>query len=442
MWFCPECYRQYYKRAACPCESPSAKRVAFSAPGEFPLLCGHLTLLDNTPPLRKLLEGLCDGPLLYPSDSSTKSRCCCWRHKANTVWGWQASSEKLPPVGAASDNDVTTSLLRIIMDTGVMLIDAPQSTPLFLAHYSRNRIKNSTPPALGLLIDRLQWVFTLALERKRAIALFDPASSTSVEDRSRLAAMSEAFNVFTERTDALRWLLQKGISSQTFRSTPLHQVGEASTKPGASAAPGMLKLDEKPRTPELGLIDLGGTAARQLLARIHRETYLATINNEKDDDDKLIKLPGVRGSLSRLQTSSTTKNLRYGLIQELRDGHLTPGASVPSWTGHRVRWWWIGTERFALALRESLNSRKFDSLILGVGDSRFFGERELVSFLNRIWQGCCKPDALVVARHVNTDLLRWVRNEFPQTPEFPDSWNGGMHALDVALRAAQKRLSV
>ncbi len=346
-------------------------------------------------------------------------------------------------MGAAPDNDVITSLLRIIPHTGLMLIDAPQSTPLFHAHYARNKIKESTPPSLGLIIDRLQWVLRLTTDRKRAIALFDAASCVSAEDRSRLAAMSEAFDVFTERADAFRWLLQKGLqSSHTFRSTPLYQVSEPSTKPDATAAPGMLKLNEVAKTPQVGLIDLGGTAARQLLARIHRETYLAAINSDSDQDDKLVSLPGIRGSLSRLQASSTKKNLRYGLIQELRNGHLTPGSSVPSWTGQRVRWRWIGANRFGLALRESLNSRKFDSLILGVGDSRFFGERELVSFLHRVWQGCCRPAALVLAEHVNVDLLRWVRSEFPKTPEFPDSWEGGMHALDVALRAAQKQLTV
>ena len=437
MWFCPECYLEYDKH--CACQASSAPRVAFSAPGEFPLLVGHLTLLDNTPSPRKLLQDLCDGPLLY---ASTKSRCCCWRHRANTLWAWQARAEDLPLVGAASDNAVTTSLLRIILDTGLLLIDAPQATPLFFAHYARNQPRASTPPALGLLIDRLQWTFSLARERKRAIALFDAASSTSAEERSRLASMSEAFNVFTDRADAFRWLLENGRSSRTFRSTPRYQVSKPNSDRSANSTPGLLKTDGVAKVPQIGLIDLGGTAARQMLARIHRETYLASINNETDDDSQLVNLPGVRGSLSRLQSSSTTKNLRYGLINELRNGHLTPGASVPSWMGQRVRWWWVGTDRFALSLREALNSRKFDSLILGIGDSRFFGERELALYLSRTWRGCHEPAALVVAQNVNADLLRWVRYEFPETPELPDSWEGGMHALEMALRVAQKRLSV
>jgi hypothetical protein len=372
------------------------------------------------------------------------------RHKANTLWVWQSNADNLPPVGVvprAEEARHTTSLLRILPHSGLLLIEAPEPTPLFLAHYARNKKKGQALPTLGVIIDRLQWVFTLSSSRKRAIALLDPASSTTVEERGRLQLMSEVFNVFTDREDALRWLLHQGTESpENLRTTPRDYVTVTDAKAGASAAPETLKLKEtsakssKPSKPMVGVVDVGGTAGRKLLARIHREAYLASINGKSDSGDGVITLRRSR-LLSRLRAGTSVKSLSFGLTQELRDGHLSPGTEVPTWTGERMRWWWLGAEPFTLALNEKLAVKKFDSLILGVGDSRFFGERELAALLERLWEGSCRPSAIVRADHVNPDLLRWVRNEFPRTPEFSDSWEGGMQALDVALRVAQKRSS-
>jgi hypothetical protein len=254
--------------------------------------------------------------------------------------------------------------------------------------------------------------------------------------------MSEVFEVFTDRSKALRWLLKHGMQpSQTFRATPRYQITETSAEPVVSNTLKLRKQTEANPLALVGLVDIGGTAGRQLLARIHRETYLAEIAARPRDETGLVNLPGSRRSLIRLRAGTAVKSLRYGHLQEELDGHVVPGCSIPQWTGERLRWWWLGAESLALALHEAYAPKKFHSLILGVGDSRFFGDRELASFLERYWQGSCRPAAIIRADTVDSDLLRWVRNEFSNTPEFPDSWDGGMRALDVAFRAAQRQLS-
>ena len=444
MLFCPECYSQYRKRERCACEAPFSKHIMFCAPGELPLVCGHLTSLDDTPRPNDLLEQICDGPLLHPAGSSTQSHCCCGRHKANTFWVWQGNSENLPPVGTVPQHEKTplkTLLFRIMPVTGLLLIEAPQSTPLFLAHFARNKIKGSAPTDFSVIIDRLRSVFEFSAPRKRAIALLDPASSSSSEDRKRLAVMSESFSVFADRAEAFRWLLNQGLqSSGNFRCVPRdHVTTDVNLGAREPANPNPSKVTKIAALPLVGLVDIGGIAGRQLLARIHRETYRAKVTAEPDDPS--VALPGSRWSLGRLRAGSTAKKLNYGHIHELRNGHLAPGSSVPTWHGERVRWRWLGVEPFTLALQDASTMKNYDSLIIGLGDSRFFGQRELASLLEQIWRGSCLPAAVIRADRVNPDLLRWLRNEFPRTPEFPDSWDGGMQAVETALRAATRRPS-
>ncbi len=456
MWLCPECYSSVPQGAGCACAGSysGVQHVMLGAPGESPVMIGHLRLLDSTPRLWRLLEGICDGPRRYPDHTEPEARSVCWRHKGRTVWAWQENAENLPQTGSRPEpgKPSSVSLLRAMAMTDLWLIEAPQPTPLFRAHYARNRERNAEPPEFAGIIDRLQWSFSLSTTRRKAIALLDPDNGAGDEDRVRLAGESATFKVFEKREEALQWLLEKALyvyqppqPSLSRRDDGLEE--EAETKADRSPSSRLSSVEDESENAEqqpapdlVRVADVGGSAGRRLMARLHQETWVA-MRDSANKKNASVALPGGSWFGHKFWAYPTEQGLSYGRVHQLRKGEPPPGSSVPPWEGRAKRWWWW-TQEFAVRLEENPPAEDGGPLIIGVGPSRLFGERELADLLERMWSGKWFPAAIIRHEQANKDLLRWVRDEFPQTPEFPDSRTGAMRALESALRMARLRTFV
>ncbi len=549
IWFCPVCCSLGAPGAACVCGGShrDLQRVLLGAPGEIPVMLGHLALLDRTPHPVRLLEGICDGPRRYPDQVSSEPRCGGWRHRGRTLWMWQERLEDLPLAGGLPQGGESSSamaLLRALAATSLLLIEAPQQTPLFRAHYARNkRVFAETesfgdqtvaiapaPPECSEVVDRLQWSFSLSTPRRRFIALLDPERETGEEERLRLKDLSAAFGVFERREEALRWLLEQAPAVSEHPMPSLHrrlvaaeeaakqaareraeekarekaekraQEKKAKKKGATKSRPWSSRLlltaatgnDEKSgengdgkkaRRPDLVRVaDVGGSVGRHLLARLHLQTWLQTqaaakkkeeeADEEKESfvdqlvnllpawakkqavelvaavssafpqreekNNKPVELPGNHWFGAGLWATPTAEGLYYGRIHQLRQGEPPPSSPAPSWSGHTARWWW-SKQPFAIELEENAPADDGGPLIIGVGQLRLFGERELAELLERLWRGQRFPATIIRHERADANLLRWVRSEFPQTPEFTDSWEGGMRAVETALRLARQR---
>ena len=448
VWFCPDCFSAR-RENTCGCSAlATSPRVGLSAPGEEPLLLGHLTILDDTPGPAELLDGLCDGPRLYPKRSSD-SPSASWRHGARTVWLWQKNAETLPtPVAATSEgfNAPDVSLLRILGATSVLLMECPQRTPLFLAHYARNRNAHPAPPEVSQLIDQLQAAWELCGARVSALALLDPSGGSGREDRERLRNECAQFKVFNRRDEAIRWLMERLPSASQQRSIipppaperlarlPARSVGLSPYRPYRQSKE--KRIEEAKPLDVVRVADLGGSVGRHLLARLHAETLNAS---ERAGDARRVRLQGgSHRAVSSLWALPSAEGLQYGRLQRLRNGEPAPGAPVPAWLGSLASWWG-GEQMFSLQLNGSSPTETAGPIIIGVGRSRFFGEGDLSDLLDTLWYGGSRPAAIIRHEKADTTLLRWVRNELPSTPEFTDGWKGGLRALDQALRAAAQR---
>ena len=93
-------------------------------------------------------------------------------------------------------------------------------------------------------------------------------------------------------------------------------------------------------------------------------------------------------------------------------------------------------------LEEDRPTGQAGPIIIGVGPSQLFGEGELTGLLERLWENKNFPVAVICHAQADQTLLRWVKHEFPQLPEFPDTWAGGVCALETALRQARQRTLV
>jgi hypothetical protein len=387
------------------------------------------------------------------------ARCGCWRHRAQTVWVWQQSAECLPAPGAYPATDLSpeiVALLRALATTGLLLIEAPQSAPLFHARFARNKRKSPTPPAFARIIDRLQLASSLCNLRGRAIALLDQGNDTTGEDRARLSEMSSDFGVFARHEDAMRWLLEKAPLLAARFASLLHRQAPSpkkATVKKSGVAPGTLfpasETEECDPAPDpqhelVRLADLGGSVGRHMLARLHLATWRAMQAKARG---KKIALPAVRWSgIKLLADCANDEGLRYGRVQQLRehvrDGAPVAGSFVPAWSGYMTRWW-RGAREIKVELEGTSAAGAADkaySLVIGVGTSRLFGERDLAELLEKIWRVRLLPAAIISHEEADEKLLRWVRREFPQAREFPDSLGGGMRALEAAFQAAHEHL--
>ena len=77
-------------------------------------------------------------------------------------------------------------------------------------------------------------------------------------------------------------------------------------------------------------------------------------------------------------------------------------------------------------------------VILGVGPYRTFGEPALLAFVERVWEGGYTPCAIIAHQQCDSRLLQWASCEFPVLPSFPDSWEGNLAAIRLALLTALK----
>lgn len=429
---CPDCHALVSRDPVCACGTalPHGCRTG------LPAAClAWLSLLDQRRQAWPMLGRRCEGPRLYPRDLAQARSTACLRQRGRTLWAWLETPEALPPAGHANPSQTHLSMLRAIALSRLVLLEAPQPTPLFRAHYARLPHRPSQPPALAHVLDRLEAAWSLTRTYPHAVALVDRRGSTP-EDRERLQHACDEFEAFGESEPALVWLLDRVPGAIV---EPPESDADATARPAGSppaAHEGTRHAGAVAGHGVVRIADVGGSCGRHLLARLHEET--SRLYDQRPEARRRASSVGpVRlGPLIRAWPLATGEGLRWGRVQRMRNGEPPPGEDLPGWSGSVSAW--RGHRPFVVELDDGPLTRAPAALIVGVGPSRLCGEGALVDVLETVWSATRVPAAVIRHRRADKALIQWVTHEMPHVPQFPDTWEGNLQALSTAFRLARK----
>jgi hypothetical protein len=414
-WLCPQCVTRSAQAGRCLCGG----RFMLAAPPNKPaMFIGHLVLLKDAPSPDGLLSEMFDGITRFGWHSSDWQIVC--KHRSNLpVWMWQTCLAALPSFSdlkRAREKLRTALLLRALAETRLLLLNAPEPTPIFQARYAR-MFGAQEAPSFGELVDRLHHLYALCPSQPSKIAVLDPQNTLSDEDRVRLAGICKNLLAFKDGQAALRWLLEP--------SSPNHL-------PYRSA------LDLKSGL--IRIVDVGGVTGRLFLSQLHG-VMLKGWQARPDADQ--IELTADGWPRSRILAKPTEEGLQWGRIHHLRNTPPAPGDRLPPLCGHVKSWWYhewpfvieMWSEEAPVAVDEEPTST---ATLIGVGPSAYRGEKDLSALLEKSWTSELTPIGILTEPGTDPSLIRWVHQNFPGVPSYDTSLNSGVQALRDTIALAKR----
>lgn len=333
-----------------------------------PLVIGRIRLLQGPPGIDDLTAGW-QGPRRYPKppERPVTPGSFCRHHDGTLVWLWETFWDN-----AFSADSAWT--YRALAASGSLVLELPAATfPAYRARYARSG-KTGAIPEIGPLLDALDNVLDYLHPELKKIALVHPEGERGVRTVTvaRIKRRCNQVQVFADEQPALSWCLRM----------PRKQHPSVGNRISESNTGGVLQI---------GLVDMGGTLARELLSRLHRITPTTRSTH------------GVR-LLDAVSNGSTTLRQVDHLV-----GRLPPEVlPAPSWRGEfAYRWGQRTSVRLAIAETSGLPIR-----LVAVGDNRLRGERALAELLDQDYTQSLEPLVLLHSEdRSDPDLLRWGRRE-------------------------------
>ncbi len=414
-WLCPHCFTKSERAGYCTC---GGTFLLAAPPNKRPIIIGYLALVEDAPAPDSLLGGMFDGITRHLSNDSEWQIIC--KHRGNIpVWMWQtrlSAFPRLPDLVSAEEKYRMAPIISALAETKLILLDAPEPSPDFQAQ-SAWMLGIQAAPSFAELIDRLHYIYSICPGPPSKIALLDPKGALSDKDRVRVASACNDLRSFKDAKAALDWLM--GPYSQ--EATP------------HSAAPGL----------EPGIIriaDVGGVTGRLFLSQLHRMTLNGV---EARPWAERIELTRDRWLRSRILVKPTEEGLHWGQLHQLRNSPPVPGDSVPPLQGC-VKNWWRGEWPFVVEMwnkdapvtkDEKVNST---AILIGVGSSRYRGEKDLSELLERLWTSELTPFGILTGPRTDPLLLQWAHQNFPGLPEYSTSLDGVAQALRNTIVLAKR----
>lgn len=420
--WCTECLAERSGEGACDCGA--ATTIAPGAPGERPLVVGHLALLDSGPNPGEILSESCLGPRRFVGQGPFQT--ASWRHARKTVWMWRGSLEHLPSM----DSPTQLPMWRLLASSEALLIDVPEQTAYYSARYARNRRHARHVPAISDLLDDLQTKLDLCGSAARTAALFDPADAADASAKAILSLRGAPASSHTY-PEAMKSLLPAAVSSRSPQPWPRPP---ASARPATGANMSITRNETGPEEVRIQTADVGGSVMAHFLTRLHHET--STTAGRRG----VAGLTGGRIPIRGIASGEGRAVAEHWETRKLIEP--PPGIALPAWQG-AFGHFWSAKGSISIQAPGTCPFSEPTPTIIGIGPYRTVGEAQLMALVERVWSGEIIPAALVVHERCDQRLLEWASQEFPGLPRFADNWEGNLAVIhEVVSRVLKWRSSL